>query len=70
MESAVSHGWNKDTHRAITALYLAQGNDALEGNALEKELRKELMVKQLELRTVVALLRFLVCILIIHFYSL
>lgn len=51
-ERAASYGWGKETHRAITALYLAGATD-FHGNSLEDEL----MAKQLELQTSVSLLR-------------
>lgn len=68
MEQSVAHGWEKNTHRAITALYLAQVDDASEEDKFEKQLTKELEIRQLELKTLVALLRFAFYILIIfHF---
>lgn len=57
MENDVTHGWDKDTHRAITALYLVQRGYEFKENTLEGKLKKELMTKELELRTLVALLR-------------
>lgn len=45
-------GWGRNAHRAITALYLAQGA-SFRGPIVEEEL----MAKQLELQTSVALLR-------------
>lgn len=47
-----SFGWGKNTHRAITALYLSKAM-AFQGDDLEEEL----IAKQLELQTSVALLR-------------
>ncbi|KFM78501.1 hypothetical protein X975_23164, partial [Stegodyphus mimosarum] len=47
-----SWGWREDTHRAIVALYLASGV-TFNGTSLEEEL----MVKQLELKTSLTLLR-------------
>lgn len=58
MERAVTDGWDKDTHRAITVLYLIQSDHEFKENTFEEKLKKELMTKQLELRTLVALLRF------------
>lgn len=48
-----SFGWGKNTHRAITALYLSK-EMTFQGDDLEEEL----IAKQLELQTSVALLRY------------
>lgn len=48
-----SFGWGKNTHRAITALYLSKAMTFL-GDDLEEEL----ITKQLELQTSVVLLRY------------
>lgn len=48
-----SFGWGKNTHRAITALYLSKVM-TFQGDDLEEEL----IAKQLELQTSVALLRY------------
>lgn len=46
-------GWSKNTHRAITALYLSDAM-SFQGDDMEEEL----IAKQLELQTSVALLRY------------
>ncbi|GBN38128.1 Uncharacterized protein CG3556 [Araneus ventricosus] len=47
-----STGWQENTHRGITALFLAR-----EGNEKKANLEEKLMVKQLEVQTLVYLLR-------------
>lgn len=47
-----SYGWGRNTHRAITALFLSGGT-----TFQEESLEEDLMIKQLEIQIAVALLR-------------